>query len=110
MEHSPSNGWRVRKPKCDMISPIQFSTCEDSYKSNGLPYPISKTVTLDSILDTGARTTVAGVELVERLGLNVSNLFQVEQKLCGADNTPLKILGGLFLNIKSRENQTIVLI
>ena len=64
----------------------------------------SREADLPAIADTGARTTVAGSKLLTALGLTEKDLFPVRQKLCGANDSKLQILGGLFLQIKLSEN------
>jgi len=99
-EYTTNTGWENRKPKQDPIIHVDVSTCQRSYESNQVKYPPSHTICIPAVADTGARTTVAGTALVTSLGLTVEDLFPVKQRLCGANNTSLKILGGLFLSIR----------
>ena len=101
MEHDQMHGWTVRKPKEDPTLTLKISTCKDAYTSNKLPFPASKNISMLAVADTGARTTVAGMSMVQSLGLQQEDLFPVKQKLCGANNSPLNILGGLFLTLES---------
>ena len=101
LECSFDNKWYKTKPKDDPYINIKISICRDAYKFNGIepPKQTSKVTNTIAVADTGARTTVAGISLLTSLGLNVTDLFSVQQKLCGANESQLDILGGLFLSI-----------
>ena len=99
MEHE-DDSWKICKPKVDPILQIDISVCKKAYEFNGLKSPNGKNAVLRAIADTGARTTVAGMSTVHALGLNKNDLFPVQQKLCGANNSQLSLLGGIFLTIK----------
>ena len=99
MEHNTETGWERKNPKDDPVLQVKIRTCEAAYKSNNMRYVESETAKVPAIADTGARTTVAGISLLRNLGLTIENLFPVEQKLCGANNSKLTILGGLFIEI-----------
>ena len=53
-----------------------------------------------AIADIGVLTNVAGSKLLTALGSTEQVLLRVEQKHCGANNSNLRILGALFLQIK----------
>ena len=108
MEHKKSTGWTITKPKNDLIVKMEFSTCKEAYLENDMKFVPSQIAKLDAIADTGARTTVGGLKLVHALGLRTSDLFPVKQKLCGADNSMINVLGGLFLALSIRNGRSIV--
>ena len=92
--------WEIKKPKEDPVIQVLTQTCEQSYFKNSLDFPRLNVVKVPVIAETGARTTVAGKFLLRRLGLKEDYLFAVELRLCGANNTNLRLLGGLLLNLK----------
>lgn len=99
MEYNNESGWNATIPKEDPMLDINISLSEEAYAKNGLHCPPHTEVTLPAIADSGARTTVASVSLLQKLGLRVDDLFPVRQKLCGANNSQLNILGGLFITV-----------
>ena len=100
LEYTDATGWRSCLPKKDPVVHVTIRTSRDAYRINNLDILNSNEANLAAIADTGARTTVAGTKLLAALGLNVEDLFPVDQKLCGANNSRLHIWGGLFLHIK----------
>lgn len=101
MEHTDNTGWINKTSQSDPIINLKIETCQAPYLKLGMHFPHSKSVILPTVADTGARTTVAGKYLLDALGLRKSNLFSVKQRLCGANNSSLKLLGGLFLQLSS---------
>ena len=104
-EHESKFGWRNIHPDKDPTISIQVETSRSAYDSNSIPFVKSENVRVVAIADTGARTTVAGTALLSAMGLKEGQLFPVEQKLCGANNSRLSILGGLFLRINVKDNR-----
>ena len=104
MEHSGSKGWESSKPKSDPTLKICVKLCPEAYVANKIICPsTNKCAQVTAIADSGARTTVASTSLLSDLGLDVQDLFPVRQKLCGANESPLEILGGIFLNISGNK-------
>ena len=99
MEYTQANGWNTARPKDDPILQLKVSICKDAYKTNGLRIPKSTEAVLPAIADSGARTTVASTSLLNSLGIKREDLFPVRQKLCGANDSRLNIIGGVFLNV-----------
>ena len=99
MEYTHANGWNTTRPKDDPILQLKVSICKDAYKTNGLRIPTSTEAVLPAIANSGARTTVASTSLLNSLGIKREDLFPVRQKLCGANDSRLDIIGGVFLNV-----------
>ena len=102
-EYDDMKGWVTKRSKDDPTVTVKLKTCEDGYKSLNLIPKLSKTITHTAIADTGARTTVAGMNLVRALGLTQADLIPVKLQLYGANGSNLNILGGIFLSITSKD-------
>ena len=100
MEHTDEKGWRSKISKSDPVISLKIETCKSPYDKLGIPFPHSKCITLMAVADTGARTIVADKCLVDALGLKKAD-FPVKQRLCGANNSSLNLLGGVFLSLSS---------
>ena len=99
MEYDKITGWQQRKPKVDPIIKVEAQLSKISYSEFELNCPIIRSATVDAIIDSGARTTVAHASLLEDLGLTRKDLFPVKQKLCGANSSELRVIGGMFLDL-----------
>lgn len=101
-EYQDLVGWASTECAPDPSVTVSIDTCGEAYRSYCLQQPSSQPASFEAIADTGARTTVCGTTLLHKLGLKVSDLIPVQQRLCGANKSPLRILGGLFLSISAR--------
>ena len=101
MEYDKVNGWQERKPKSDPCVKVKARLSRTAYSELQIKCPDFKTATLNCVVDSGARTTVAHVSLLSELGLTRKDLFPVKQRLCGANSSELRIIGGLFLHLSS---------
>ena len=54
---------------------------------------------VSAIADTRALTTVARLSLLRTLDLVIGHSFPVEQKLCGANDSKLRVLSDLYIDI-----------
>ena len=63
------------------------------------PPPNSKTTTLKAIADTGCQSSLAGLNLLPKLGLTHHDLLRCNMSMKSASNKPITIHGALLLEI-----------
>ena len=103
-EFSEIDGWVVNKTNKHPLITVGIEVSADDFRSFGIPLPQSRfnSVSRIAVADTGAMAMVAGEELVEGLGMTLSDLVPVSIELSAANNSKLKILGGIFIKVWGR--------
>ena len=108
-EYDHLNGWISKPSKSHPTITVTIEVSKEDYDQFNLPFPRHRPVTSINriaVADTGAMTMVAGKDLVQSLGLEISDLIPVKTKLTAAGNTKLNILGGLFIRVGGKELTT----
>ena len=91
--------WTKSKPEEHPSLEAKVTLIPEAYTSLNLPSPRVKDRTLPAacLPDTGAQITIAGLNIVRALGTGVNELSNVALSVSAANNTKMKILGGVFL-------------
>ena len=87
---------------------VNAQVSQDAYKQlnvSGASVLSKRTILANA--DTGATVCVAGMTLLEDLGLDTKCLVPVSIRLWSANKTPLKVIGGIFLDISSKSKHTL---
>ena len=101
-EYNNFNGWISQHSKSHPMITVTIEVSKEDYDHFNFPLPPHTStgrINRIAVADTGAMTMVAGKELVQSLGLEISDLIPVKTKLTAAGNTKLNILGGLFIKV-----------
>lgn len=103
-EYTEIDGWVTNKDNKHPLITVGIEVSEVDFMNFG--YQLSTkplhSVSRIAIADTGAMTMVAGKELVAGLGLTISDLIPVSIELSAANNSKLRILGGMFITVWGR--------
>ena len=92
--------WVQSKPESHPIVVVQMSVSSDSYEEFDIPEPARHQPTnVQAVADTGAMVMVAGMNLVHQLGVKRHELIPVSFRIGAADNDPLKLIGGILVNV-----------
>ena len=104
-EFNQLDGWTTTNTNKHPLVTVGIDVSEEDYISFNLPLPKKKftSVSRIAVADTGAMTMVAGRELISGLGLKLNDLIPVNITLSAANNSKLKILGGVFLQVWGRD-------
>ena len=104
-EYSDITGWATKQNNEHPMVTVGIEVAEEEFTKFG--HPLAKrrlnSVSRRAVADTGAMIMVAGEELVAGLGLSTSDLIPVSTELSAANNSELKILGGVFLQVWGRK-------
>ena len=79
------------------VSPMDYSALGFSLKCTPL------TANLPSMADTGCQSCLAGVKIIHRLGLKISDLMPVTMKMHAANDKGIKILGATVLRLSGKD-------
>ena len=104
-EYSELNGWTTTKRNEHPLISVGIEVSEEDYKTFNLTLPKKNFISVSriAVADTGAMTMVAGKGLMKGLGMEIADLIPVDIELSAANNSMLKILGGIFLNVWGRD-------
>ena len=101
-EYNELSGWITRPSKNHPLVTVSVEVSPEDYTHFSLPFPENRStncINRIAIADTGAMTMVGGKDLVESVGLKISDLIPVKTELTAAGNTKLNILGAMFLKV-----------
>ena len=101
-----SNVWVQRQSDPQPSLAVQIKVCPSDYKALGVPHPpVRRTLDCIAIADTGCQSSLAGMDILSKLGLNETHLLKVSMKMCAANNKSISILGALLLHINTNEGK-----
>lgn len=103
-EYTAISGWVTNNNKKHPQITVGIEVSKEDFESFGLPLPKKEysSISRIAIADTGAMIMVGGDELLPALGLEKSDLIPVRIELSAANNSKLKILGGIFITVWGR--------
>lgn len=74
------------------------------FQALGFPLRIKpKSITISAMADTGCQSCLAGIKIMQQLGLHQSDLMPVSMRMHAANNQGIKILGAMALRITGRD-------
>ena len=97
--------WSQTEPESHPVVIVSVSVSEDSYRELNIPEPARHQPTnVQAIADTGAQVLVGGVNLAHQLGVRRHELIPVSHRIGGGDSRPLRVIGGMLLDISYQHN------
>ena len=78
-------------------------SAEDYRKMNCTPPTRTNSSTVSVMADTGCQSCLAGIKVIKRLGLNISDLVPVTMQMHAANEKGIKIVGATFLSISGQD-------
>ena len=97
--------WSPATPEPHSSIKVTISLSTSSYQELNIPTPHHHHSTEHTALpDSGAQVTVGGIEMIHRMGLKKHNLIPVSQRVSGANNNSLQLLGGVFIDVSATSN------
>ena len=98
--NSSINVWESRPSDPQPVMKVIVQISHQSYKCFGMtPPPITKPVGISVIADTGCQSCLAGMNVLESLGLKPYHLSQCSMKMKSVNCEPIVIEGALLLDI-----------
>ena len=104
---------------------VNVKVCKDAYVQLGLRIPFESTrvvrrdspkeafqtndkkkVKLEALPDTGAQMVVAGIGIVQKVGLREADLIKPALSIKAANSEEMKLLGAVFLTISGENKRT----
>ena len=82
---------------------MKVSVCREAYKQLNIKEPRREKKgnhTAESMPDTGAMMCLIGMSILHTMGLNESDLVEVEMKVNAANNRKIPLLGGIFMKVE----------
>ena len=79
---------------------------EDYIRLGRIPPTHSRSTTLPGMADTGCQSCLAGIVVINRLGLRESDLIPVKMKMNAANEDGITIIGATFLHISGTNKKT----
>ena len=92
-----------RKPERHPELGVKVSVCREAYKQLNIKEPRREKKgnhTAESMPDTGAMMCLIGMSILHTMGLNESDLVEVEMKVNAANNRKIPLLGGIFMKVE----------
>ena len=80
----------------------------DEHPTGGLGFPLripQKQSSVSAMADTGCQSCLAGLRIVEKLGLSTKYLIPVNLKMHAADNHNICILGATILRLSGKNSK-----
>ena len=101
------SGWEKRDPKEKPYAELNIEFDHSSAQALNMRKPSRQTrdFTWSGLCDTGASVTMAGRNVIRRLGLEESHITPCSLNLNNADSSPIQILGVIPVNITDRRSQ-----
>ena len=97
--------WTRRNPEPQPSVKVTVSVSESSYQELSIPKPRNhRLTTIPALPDSGSQVLISGMDLVHSLGVKKHELIPVNQKLQGANNSSINLLGGLLLEISANDS------
>ena len=94
--------WTQRNPEPQPSVNIDVAVSRTSYRELSLPEPRHhNSAPYTALPDTGAQVVVAGTGLIHVLGVKKHELIPVSQKILGANQGSLKLLGGILVDFSA---------
>jgi len=101
-----SGTWVNRKSQSQPFIELTIQAIPADFQSLGFPLSTkSKAVTIPAMADTGCQSCLAGIKIMQQLGLNQSDLIPVSMQMHAANNQGIKILGAMALRLVGRDAQ-----
>jgi hypothetical protein len=100
-----SKTWVRKNSQPQPVVEITIKASHEDYQALGftLKHP-SKTIRQSAIADTGCQSCLAGVQLINRLGLKKSDLIPVTMTMRAANNDNIHILGTTMLQLSAKDS------
>ena len=90
--------WIRQASKPQPVVNIHIQLCREDYKVMGYkPADHNKHCTVPAMADTGCQSCLAGLKVVQRLGLSKQNLIPVTMQMHAANNAAISIIGAAIL-------------
>ena len=103
---SKAGQWTPSEPEPHPVVIVTTSISGESYEDHGIQKPMRNFPTnVQAIADTGAQVLVGGMNLAHQLGVRRHELIPVSHRVGALNRSPLKVIGGMFLEI-SYEHET----
>ena len=90
--------WSRQPSKPQPFLTLTIGICREDYSQFGLEPPQStKTAEVSAMADTGCQSCLAGMNVIQRLGVQESDLILVRTQMHAANNNKITILGAVLL-------------
>ena len=101
-----SGTWVNRKSQPQPFIELTIQAVPADFQSFGFPlHTKSKPITISAMADTGCQSCLAGIKIMQQLGLHQSDLIPVSMRMHAANNQGIKILGAMALRLVGRDAQ-----
>ena len=104
--------WNEQAPLASPRLPVRLEVHTTSYKWLNLPSPQPMQGSIDTLKgqavpDTGAQMDVCGINLMHRMGVDITSLFPVAARVFGASrDAQIDIIGGILLLVSDPDDHT----
>ncbi len=101
-----SETWIRSSSKAQPFIHLNIRILPEDYKALGFTLPSrTRTNVLPAMADTGCQSCLAGIKVIQHLGLSHTSLIPVTMKMHAANNKGIKILGATILRISGRDDE-----
>jgi len=95
-----SGAWVGRRSQLQPFIKLTIQAVPADFQALGFPLRIKpKPITISAMADTGCQSCLAGIKIMQQLGLHQSDLMPVSMRMHAANNQGIKILGAMALRI-----------
>ena len=99
-----SDTWVKKSSRTQPFINLTVTISPDDYTALGFVLPHgTKSVVLPAMADTGCQSCLAGIKVINRLGLNKTALIPVTMKMHAANRKGITILGATILRITGKD-------
>ena len=96
--------WTRQPSKPQPFVTLTISICTEDYSQFGLEPPQStKTIQAPAMADTGCQSCLAGLIIIQRLGLGEEDLIPVTTQMHAANNNKIRILGAVLIEFSGTD-------
>ena len=99
-----SGTWVNRKSQPQPFIQLTVQAVPEDFHALGFPLRSkSKPVTISAMADTGCQSCLAGIKVIQQLGLHQSDLIPVSMQMHAANNQGIKILGAIAVRLTGKD-------
>ena len=99
-----SGTWVNRKSQPQPLIKLTVQAVPADFQALGFPLRIKpRPVTISAMADTGCQSCLAGIKIMQQLGLQQSDLIPVSMRMHAANNQGIKILGAIALRLTGKD-------
>lgn len=98
--------WAMRRSQPQPTINLKVRTVAADYKALGIDaIPPNRTSIIPAVADTGCQSCLAGIRVIQQLGLGHADLVPVKMKMSAANRSGIRILGAVILRYSGADRR-----